>query len=301
MSGNCSVGCLSNQTYGGNCSIPCNQNCKNCICDRNNGHCQLGCSTGWYGEMCDKQCNGNCFTSSCNQSDGTCVYGCKIGWYGEQCTQQCSDGCLDKICLVDTGNCSRGCAPGYKGPQCDKDLESQKMCYECDNMSSPQYCDSVANCQASETCFIESHKAAHGKKFRSGCMDEKKCRMLESANTTSVCVECCYNSMCNNRGCGNSDFPSREHRGPMCFGCLHTGDPKTCDTVSMCTPNQVCSIEKFQWGEGFHYKQGCANKVCNSLSYHKRSIPLCHSCCEDDYCNRNCTSNTSNNGEIFVG
>ncbi|XP_053408486.1 uncharacterized protein LOC123560895 [Mercenaria mercenaria] len=169
-------------------------------------------------------------------------------------------------------------------------------------MSSPEYCDIVARCQKNQVCYTESYQSVYGKVFRSGCMDEHKCHKEENSTSSAVCVECCSTDMCNNRGCGNTDFPTREHRGPMCFDCHHTGDIKLCSKVTMCAPDQVCSIGRYQWGDSFHYKLGCTHHLCNPVFRHMlRSVPSCHSCCNDDYCNRNCSVSNSVPGEIFVG
>ncbi|XP_060583894.1 multiple epidermal growth factor-like domains protein 10 [Ruditapes philippinarum] len=296
LTGSCIGGCLIGQYYDDMCTRVCTTKCVNGTCDEN-GICDIGCIDGWYGKMCDKQCSEHCFDRVCNRSDGTCLNACQSGWYGHKCGQQCSDSCLDGTCDKATGNCSNGYGIEYKGPI----LGGGSVCFKCDDMSSPQYCDSLVHCRHGEKCFLESHIVRHGKIFRSGCMEEQRCNMLQTSNSSSVCVQCCNGHTCNNIGCGNNDFPTREHRGPMCLDCHHSGGPVHCDSVTLCSRDQVCLIEKFQWGDDFHFKQGCVHQVCSALSYHKRSIPLCRSCCDKDFCNWNCTSDASNNGEIFVG
>ncbi|XP_060582319.1 uncharacterized protein LOC132738747, partial [Ruditapes philippinarum] len=112
------------------------------------------------------------------------------------------------------------------------------ICFSCDGMSSPEYCDKVEHCQPNQICYTESYQTDYGKVFRSGCMDEQKCHKEENSTSNSVCVECCTNEMCNNKGCGNADFPPREHRGPMCFDCQHIGDISSCRKVTMCASDQ---------------------------------------------------------------
>lgn len=45
------LGCHTLDVYGGNCSIPCPENCKDKKCHIQNGTCYV-CAAGWKGTLC---------------------------------------------------------------------------------------------------------------------------------------------------------------------------------------------------------------------------------------------------------
>ena len=48
--------------------------------------------------------------------------------------------------------------------------------------------------------------------------------------------------------------------------------------IDFCFPffNQVCSIEKFKWGDHFHYKLGCAHQLVSKKCYHAEVYTYAH-------------------------
>ncbi|XP_053372786.1 sushi, von Willebrand factor type A, EGF and pentraxin domain-containing protein 1-like [Mercenaria mercenaria] len=292
--------------YGSNATVTCHDGYSvagpdNIVCEKTGNwssyitHCQIN--------ECKLPEAGNTFTQFVNASTETTyhygdllLYQCDIGYeFAKDASQNLTKAvrCTDRGFFEHLETCTRKAILNTKKPE---------ICFNCDDMSSPEYCDIVARCQKNQVCYTESYPSVHGKVFRSGCMDEHKCHREENSTSSAVCVECCSTDMCNNKGCGNSDFPTREHRGPMCFDCHHTGDINSCSKVTMCSSDQVCSIGRYQWGDSFHYKLGCTHHLCNPVFRHiLRSVPSCHSCCNDDYCNRNCSVSNSVPGEIFVG
>uniref|UniRef100_A0A8W8NYI9 Multiple epidermal growth factor-like domains 10 n=1 Tax=Magallana gigas TaxID=29159 RepID=A0A8W8NYI9_MAGGI len=121
------------------CNIPCPLNCKDSICNIQNGSC-IGCKSGWTGQSCSKkcserlygvncsqQCKGHCRDgTTCNHVTGQCDRGCGTGWtgslcgkecdegtYGYDCVNNCSGHCLNgSLCNKQTGHCDEGCDLG---------------------------------------------------------------------------------------------------------------------------------------------------------------------------------------------
>ncbi|XP_060571707.1 uncharacterized protein LOC132729886 isoform X3 [Ruditapes philippinarum] len=163
-------------------------------------------------------------------------------------------------------------------------------CFQCDNMSHLQYCDTVTRCQTEhESCYVQSFtRSNNGRLYRSGCMDKSAC---QGHGYQVQCQECCHGSFCNNIGCGDDGLSNFDARGPFCFDCEHQGE-EVCKKVQMCRPDQVCKIEKFEWGSGYNYIMGCTERqACTSKrDIHARHTPVCEHCCHSDFCNMNCTS-----------
>ncbi|XP_053379639.1 uncharacterized protein LOC123526165 [Mercenaria mercenaria] len=194
---------------------------------------------------------------------------------------------------------------GTKGPY----QNNVTMCYGCEDLGRIDLCDTVKTCHVKEVCFVERQNKSGRMVYRSGCLAADVCTSehLESLSKGNFCVECCSGSFCNNKGCGSTGLLNRDQRGPVCFDCQHVSSPELCTSVTLCSLHQVCRIEKLAWGEGYHYKMGCANSLCDPLTrslHHlsKRATPVCHSCCNDDYCNKNCTRTTNGaDGSVLVG
>ncbi|XP_053372629.1 uncharacterized protein LOC123560550 [Mercenaria mercenaria] len=166
-------------------------------------------------------------------------------------------------------------------------------CFQCDNMSHLQYCDTVTRCQTQdESCYVQRYTRSNKVHlYRSGCMNKDAC---QSYADQVQCQECCHGSFCNVVGCGDDGLPNFDRRGPFCFDCEHQGE-EGCQTVQMCRPDQVCKIEKYEWGSSYHYIMGCAEQqTCGSKrdvrETHARHAPVCSHCCHSDFCNMNCTA-----------
>ncbi|XP_060607380.1 uncharacterized protein LOC132759583 isoform X2 [Ruditapes philippinarum] len=182
---------------------------------------------------------------------------------------------------------------------------NRTWCFNCDGMTSLQYCDRVSRCQSeNEVCYVQKYtRSLDLTLFRSGCVDAKYCNSISGHNG---CLQCCNGSFCNSKGCGDEGLQTLGKRGPLCFDCTHTGNSGSCNTVQLCDTNQVCTIEKYKWGENNdHYIMGCTHsQVCTSKrsikSLSVRHAPVCSHCCRTDFCNMNCTS-TNNIGSALIG
>ncbi|KAL4219783.1 hypothetical protein ACF0H5_020195 [Mactra antiquata] len=178
------------------------------------------------------------------------------------------------------------------------------QCYHCEGMTHLELCNTVRTCSKHEICFVERQNLFGRMVYRSGCMDQDVCSRQEG-NSSDLCVQCCHGDYCNSKGCGENGLPDRNHRGPVCFDCPHVFSPEECSAVTMCGRYQVCGIEEFPWGDHSHFKLGCSNEMCDPLKrsiLHRqdRSVPVCKACCNEDYCNTNCTIN-KNGPNIIIG
>lgn len=133
------------------------------------------------------------------------------------------------------------------------------VCFNCDDMHHIELCDSVKRCQQHEICFLERVLKNDRHIYTSGCMEQEAC--LKESNTKDHyrCTECCVDSYCNHRGCGELGLPRRNLRGPLCFDCNYAFSPDDCDTLKLCDEGQVCRIEETKWGTSSNFKMGCAH------------------------------------------
>ena len=140
--------------YQGNITFSCPVNCKNGICEQNEGLCTEGCLDGWSGQTCNETCSSGCLNctkqdstdcgiceigfygescqfncsrhciyeqSSCDKDSGTCDYGCAAGYWGRRCTETCGKGCNKSVCNIITGECLHGCSLTYYGIHCSQE------------------------------------------------------------------------------------------------------------------------------------------------------------------------------------
>ncbi|OWF45507.1 uncharacterized protein LOC110456946 [Mizuhopecten yessoensis] len=180
------------------------------------------------------------------------------------------------------------------------------QCFSCSFVSRLEFCDTYIQCAEGEKCHVQKIRTHNGHdQFTSSCVNNQSCSLdntLPSSFGDSTaygqvtCVECCDGDMCNNKGCGDPGPPSRESRGPYCYQCQHMADPTECERLTICNPNEVCSIDE-SVSFGHQYTSGCKRKTeCTgehiifgrSLDFMPRSFRLCHTCCSDDFCNRDC-------------
>ncbi|XP_046548218.1 scavenger receptor class F member 2-like [Haliotis rubra] len=91
------------------------------------------CSNGYYGGECEMPCSQNCKSENgsvrCIRTTGICSNGCKHGWCYNNCTNPCSKNCRNSTCLIEKCWCD-GCENGYHGDYCEKPCE--KNCSRCD-------------------------------------------------------------------------------------------------------------------------------------------------------------------------
>ena len=175
-------------------------------------------------------------------------------------------------------------------------------CFACKNIPSLRYCDRTQRCKQDETCYISKSKSLDGRfRYSSGCISNQLCSSASSHNTDSPCLQCCSNNYCNHAGCGDSGFEDRIKRGPLCLDCSNTGNVDDCDTVKLCASDQACHIEEHASGENKRlYKLGCKSKFSCTLGL-KRSAALCSSCCDEDFCNKNCTASVYKLPSAVIG
>ncbi|XP_053409056.1 uncharacterized protein LOC128559932 [Mercenaria mercenaria] len=178
-------------------------------------------------------------------------------------------------------------------------------CYSCDDLSYVELCDVVKHCDVNEVCYLKSYMKFGRKLYRSGCMQSNMClqEMDFYQHLPDKCIECCPEHYCNHKGCGDNGLVPRHQRGPLCYDCPYEQSPVDCNKLALCEQNEFCSIEEFKWGDHSHFIMGCSDEQCSrsSRAVHvaTRALPVCRSCCTDDYCNLNCTR--SDVWSILVG
>ncbi|XP_053387411.1 uncharacterized protein LOC123542691 [Mercenaria mercenaria] len=196
------------------------------------------------------------------------------------------------------------------------------VCFGCEYTTALSYCDSIQSCKVNQMCYLQRARNPQGHNhYRSGCMDQQICyRHNQSDNglSSETCLQCCTEHFCNSHGCGDHGFPPMESRGPICLDCAYASHPNECDRVTICSQEQSCHIEELQWGDVSIFHLGCKSihecafetrsvtdmndaSTAGKDVLSQRSVPLCKACCQDDFCNRNCTRSGSNNQLEIVG
>ena len=118
-----SVEVVSENSLHCRCQTPCNSNCVNGTCYKNET-CQAGCNINTWGPDCGQTCNANCVdapdntTSKCDR-DGVCLYGCKLTFMGPTCSESCPTNCISNDCNATTGHCLQGCKKDYWNDLCN--------------------------------------------------------------------------------------------------------------------------------------------------------------------------------------
>lgn len=172
-------------------------------------------------------------------------------------------------------------------------------CFACNDVTNLKYCDHIQRCHQDEVCYVSRTRNADGRiRYRSGCIQQQHCVSPHVGSTltpqTNSCLQCCANDFCNQAGCGDQGFQDRTGRGPLCLDCSHVGNKDDCDNIKLCASNQACKVEEYIWGDNERlFKMGCEDKLTCAFAgglRRKRSAPVCSSCCDDDFCNRNCTA-----------
>ena len=169
-------------------------------------------------------------------------------------------------------------------------------CFACKGISSLRYCDQIQRCKQDEVCYVSKSKNQDGRvRYSSGCISNQLCSSVNSNNTGNSCLHCCSKNYCNHAGCGDSGFGDRSNRGPLCLDCSNIGSAGNCDTVKLCASNQACHVEEHVWGDNKRmYNLGCKTKFSCAFGLKRltaeRSSALCSTCCDDDFCNKNCTA-----------
>ncbi|XP_052216068.1 IgGFc-binding protein-like [Dreissena polymorpha] len=254
------------------------------------------CSAGFSGSNCDLNIN-ECASSPCLHggtcSDGVNAYtcSCSAGFIGSNCGTDINE-CASSPCLHG-GTCSDGvnsytctCSSGFSGRNCGiiSDSNKQLVCYSCEGMSHLELCDSVKRCGNGEVCVVERTHIT----YRSGCANSSICSTYYPSS--SHCAECCNNDYCNGRGCGDEGLVSRHERGPLCYDCNHVRTIHECTAIRPCNKHQSCSVEEYEWLDHTHFKLGCVDLPCSAIGDgFLGSLPRCKSCCDQDFCNTNCT------------
>ncbi|XP_052247423.1 fibropellin-1-like isoform X3 [Dreissena polymorpha] len=195
----------------------------------------------------------------------------------------CLHGACEELTSINSYRCE--CVTGFTGANC----ETNPQCYSCEDMSKLDLCDTIKQCSANEVCIVQRSQL----KFRSGCVNISVC-LPTIHSTDDHCSECCFGNLCNGRGCGDSGMVARNERGPICLDCNHVQTIDQCTTVRPCKKYEICSIEEYEWLGHSHFKLGCVDTACSPIgSSRKRSVPRCKSCCDQDFCNNNCTAQSA--------
>ncbi|XP_053384569.1 uncharacterized protein LOC123536829 isoform X1 [Mercenaria mercenaria] len=187
-------------------------------------------------------------------------------------------------------------------------------CLGCKDMSHLYLCDTVTACSNGQVCYVETYKTNGGQvKYNSGCVDSHQCVgwKQQRSKRSAECVHCCSSQLCNANGCGSQGLPSPDLRGPLCYDCSYVSNMEECKTVKLCAQDEVCSIEKYDWGGVYdHYTAKCHSMQCIS---HKRSFnqyvssartsrstPVCQNCCSSDLCNTNCNVTSQGGAGVAI-
>ncbi|OWF42961.1 uncharacterized protein LOC110460393 [Mizuhopecten yessoensis] len=182
-----------------------------------------------------------------------------------------------------------------------------QKCLACTNISRPWFCDNYIHCEEGEICHIRKISTRNGHvQYTSGCISDRSCAVDGSLHGSFgtpyghvTCVECCNGDFCNNKGCGDPGPPGRDMRGPLCFRCDNMTSSVNCRTLTSCSSDQVCSINKSMVDGSSVFTSGCVLKTtCPQPQYllgrdaasreQDQPASLCHSCCSNDYCNTEC-------------
>ncbi|XP_052247422.1 fibropellin-1-like isoform X2 [Dreissena polymorpha] len=225
--------------------------------------------TGQYCEHVLSCWSSPCLHGACEELTSINSYRCECvtGFTGANCETNI-DNCVGSPCmnggacidLLNSFTCL--CRLPFSGPRC----EHNPQCYSCEDMSKLDLCDTIKQCSANEVCIVQRSQL----KFRSGCVNISVC-LPTIHSTDDHCSECCFGNLCNGRGCGDSGMVARNERGPICLDCNHV------QTIDQCTTVRPC--KKYE---------------CSPIgSSRKRSVPRCKSCCDQDFCNNNCTAQSA--------
>ncbi|XP_060560282.1 IgGFc-binding protein-like isoform X2 [Ruditapes philippinarum] len=185
-------------------------------------------------------------------------------------------------------------------------------CFDCKDMTHLYLCDTVTKCSSGQVCHVETYRTNSGQvKYNSGCLASEQCssKKRQTSQSTSECVHCCSSSLCNSNGCGAEGLPPPQLRGPLCYDCSYVSNMDECKTVRLCSKDEVCSVEKYDWGGVYdHYTAKCHNKQCIShkrqtdVTYAResRSTPVCKTCCDADLCNSDCSKTSQNGTDVII-
>ncbi|XP_060582385.1 uncharacterized protein LOC132738805 [Ruditapes philippinarum] len=166
--------------------------------------------------------------------------------------------------------------------------------------------------ESSTVCHVESYRTNSGQvKYNSGCLASEQCssKKRQTSQSKSKCVHCCSSPLCNSNGCGAEGLPPFQLRGPLCYDCSYVSNMDECKTVRLCSKDEVCSVEKYDWGGVYdHYTAKCHNKQCIShkrqtdvtSARESRSTPVCKTCCDADLCNTDCSKTSQNGTDVII-
>ncbi|XP_052786334.1 fibropellin-1-like [Mya arenaria] len=309
-------------------------------------HC--ACRPGYSGQNCTESA---CKSYPCHHG-GTCrVQGhtpmytcsCRPGYTGTNCQDT---HCRSSPCQ-NNGKChmtasspyySCACPVGYNGASCETRVPvtvnindtGDSLCLACDNVVSPHSCDRLSLCGSHESCFIDTFVNSLGSiRYNLGCRDSIQCATagkrsdatLEgrtlSARSAVVCSQCCRGKLCNSGGCGLETYFEGPYvdRGPICFKCSQQNGVDDCDSVEICSRDQICQLKisgmvdtQTIWESTCIDHQSCFNGLNEVLGNSntpidvdppvigKRDVinattsghPCKMACCDTDLCNRYC-------------
>lgn len=198
------------------------------------------------------------------------------------------------------------------------------VCYECQNVAHPMYCNWITTCGPHEVCSVQQMVTTSGTiYYKSGCMDNLFCsetgsrkrrnkgtyrrgnsdtKSYKRRNSDVVfCTECCKTDFCNNNLCDRSFVETLDN--VRCLHCDAVDKPSDCKQVQMCGQDEVCYTERLDGSTGIlGFKLGCRKKMnCQALaSLVGRDVDKrllygynCNQCCFTENCNGQLCSNVT--------
>lgn len=285
----------SENTYGKNCSLTC-QNCNN-NCDPVNG-CII-CATGFYGANCQETCPEGCRDRKCDKNSGICLNGCIDRYMGDNCNRNCSiENCATCIISgssdVSCASCNMGYYMNYTYSHCMKcpsnciTCENESKCTGCKPSFSGERCSDDCNkncvdglCEINGTCTYGCNNSKYGAGCSKNC--SLNCMHCYNKYGCEKCLPGFYGSTCEgkcNDQCFNCTFYVCEVCKPGFYGSLCDGNcPSQCLT---CDSEDFCTSCRDGWsGRLCQCSENCKNENCDDDG-------ICQSECKDSYYRERC-------------
>ncbi|XP_052807372.1 uncharacterized protein LOC128236514 isoform X2 [Mya arenaria] len=184
-------------------------------------------------------------------------------------------------------------------------------CLKGDDLLEPRLSMTVIDCPDAHVCYAKRTVNGFGEQgYNLGCIASTAC---SNVSTSSQCVHCCGENLCNHEACGVPGYPL--DRGVICYSCHNNPQPENrCHNVDVCKSWEECQVVGRDIFGRTVYTTSCVVKgACGVNSPEtgligKRSKVIrssqsellrrsretkCTMCCDTDLCNRNCDNATS--------